>query len=246
MGGVPAPAPAARIRKNQASLTSEEWQRFIDALNSMHSLTSPRPGYQEFVNVHLAAMDDANMDWEVHTMGANMPGTNFLSWHRKMLALFEDRLQVADPSVTIPYWDWRNDRDIPGPLTDRALLRSWGVIRRWKGQLMPSQASIDAVFEEDTFSGFQFQLEQGPHNAVHRAVGGNMAQANSPSDPIFFLHHANIDRIWSEWEKSDKGQDPPNMDTILQPKRVFDGSAIVFNVPVSSDVSIEDLNYTYL
>jgi hypothetical protein len=245
MGGAPSPGVAVKVRKNQKSLSAQEWQDFIAAINEMHALTGPRPGYQEFVNVHVAAMDPANMDWEVHTMGANMPGTNFLAWHRKLLSLFEERLRQSNPGVTVPYWDWRNDRGIPAPLTDKALLKAWGVIRRWKPQNLPSQSSIDGVFDETTFPGFQFRLESGPHNAVHRAVGGNMAQSNSPSDPVFYLHHANIDRIWAEWQQTPNAQDPPNMADILQPKNNFPGSAIIFNVPVSSVVKIADLNYTY-
>jgi hypothetical protein len=239
------PMAGINIRKNQNSLTTAEWQSFIGAINSMQLLTSPRPGYQEFTNLHVAAMDHGNMDWEVHTMGLTMPGTNFLAWHRYLLLLFEQRLQLVDPAITIPYWDWRNDREIPKSFTDSALLSSWGVIRRWDPGKMPSQSSIDAVFDEATFSGFQSQLELGPHNAVHRAVGGNMAQANSPSDPLFFLHHANVDRIWSEWQKSSRAQDPPNMPEILQPKNSFPGSAIVFNVQVSSLISIAAVGYQY-
>jgi Common central domain of tyrosinase len=245
MGSIPVPQVAVKIRKNQKSLSAQEWQDFIDAVSAAHALSAPQPRFQEFVNVHVAAMDMANMDWAVHTMGLNMPGTNFLAWHRKLLSIFEDRLRQTNPTIAMPYWDWRNDPDIPAALTDEALLNSWGVIRRWKPAKMPSVASIDAVLEETTYSGFQTQLESGPHNAVHRAVGGNMAQANSPSDPIFYLHHANIDRIWSAWQKSPNGEQPPNMAEILQPKNNFPGSAIVFNIPVSSVVSITDLNYAY-
>lgn len=38
------------------------------------------------------------------------------------------------------------------------------------------------------------------HNAAHNFVGGHMAGAFSPNDPIFWLHHANVDRIWAEWQ----------------------------------------------
>ncbi|MCX4749223.1 tyrosinase family protein [Kitasatospora sp. NBC_01287] len=39
------------------------------------------------------------------------------------------------------------------------------------------------------------------HNAVHNWVGGNMRDVlSSPNDPVFFLHHANIDRIWGIWQ----------------------------------------------
>lgn len=39
------------------------------------------------------------------------------------------------------------------------------------------------------------------HNAVHRWVGGSMHPGTSPNDPIFFLHHCNVDRIWSVWQQ---------------------------------------------
>ncbi len=38
------------------------------------------------------------------------------------------------------------------------------------------------------------------HNAVHVWVGGQMQTASSPNDPVFFLHHANIDRLWWQWQ----------------------------------------------
>ena len=43
--------------------------------------------------------------------------------------------------------------------------------------------------------------EGGLHNPVHRWVGGNMALASSPNDPIFFLHHCYIDLLWENWRK---------------------------------------------
>jgi hypothetical protein len=53
-------------------------------------------------------------------------------------------------------------------------------------------------------------LEAGPHNPIHVLVGGDatftdcstgwMADPNCAAmDPIFWIHHANIDRLWSNW-----------------------------------------------
>ena len=28
-----------------------------------------------------------------------------------------------------------------------------------------------------------------------------MSNGNSPADPVFFLHHANVDRIWASWQE---------------------------------------------
>jgi tyrosinase len=46
-------------------------------------------------------------------------------------------------------------------------------------------------------------LEMTPHNDVHVAVGGSRGLMVNPLtaayDPIFWLHHANVDRLWVEW-----------------------------------------------
>jgi tyrosinase len=54
-------------------------------------------------------------------------------------------------------------------------------------------------------------LEAYPHNKVHNYIGGvgpldpgpygNMTNFLSPVDPIFFLHHANMDRLWDVWTR---------------------------------------------
>jgi tyrosinase len=47
--------------------------------------------------------------------------------------------------------------------------------------------------------GNQGILERTPHNHVHNNIGGFMPNSNSPRDPIFMMHHGNIDRIWASW-----------------------------------------------
>ncbi|MEU6237251.1 tyrosinase family protein [Kitasatospora sp. NPDC047058] len=37
------------------------------------------------------------------------------------------------------------------------------------------------------------------HNQVHVWISGDMAPGTSPNDPVFFLHHCNVDRIWEGW-----------------------------------------------
>lgn len=38
------------------------------------------------------------------------------------------------------------------------------------------------------------------HNSGHNFIGGHMSQAFSPNDPVFWLHHANVDRLWANWQ----------------------------------------------
>ena len=62
-------------------------------------------------------------------------------------------------------------------------------------------------------------LEAMPHNNVHNYVGGvgpwdpgpygNMTNFLSPVDPLFFLHHANMDRLWVVWTRKQQRQGYP-------------------------------------
>lgn len=44
-------------------------------------------------------------------------------------------------------------------------------------------------------------LEYVVHNGPHEWIGGNMMPHTAPNDPVFFLHHSNIDRIWAVWQQ---------------------------------------------
>jgi tyrosinase len=59
-------------------------------------------------------------------------------------------------------------------------------------------------------------LETGPHDNVHGGVAGPdgvgfMISYLSPVDPIFFLHHANIDRLWDVWTRRQLLRDKPTL-----------------------------------
>jgi len=93
------------------------------------------------------------------------------------------------------------------------------VPRPTEGAAVGLQKSyVDAAINgfEGDFVGFQNATEkaQAFHANVHMIMGGDMAgncptaagpkcQGGStwtPNDPLFFLHHANIDRIWWMWQ----------------------------------------------
>jgi hypothetical protein len=46
------------------------------------------------------------------------------------------------------------------------------------------------------------------HNLVHRWVNGNMITGSSPNDPIFWMHHAAIDRMWTLWQEKNPALTP--------------------------------------
>jgi len=230
----------ASVRKDQASLSASEWSALIGAINALHGVAAASPAYRDFVAVHVRAMnplDPVGMSWGVHTMGPMMIGRNFLAWHRRYLLELEQRLQQVDPTVSIPYWNWMKNRAIPAPLRKASLLQSWSVTRQWDASQLPTATDLQAVNAQTKFTAFQRRLEQ-VHGYVHEAVGGTMGAASSPADPLFFLHHANIDRLWSLWQQSHPQAKPPNGTETLQP-------APLFGVKVRTVLDLSPLGYSY-
>jgi tyrosinase len=56
------------------------------------------------------------------------------------------------------------------------------------------------------------KIEQSPHNNVHNDISGDMATGESPLDPVFWLHHSNIDRLWKRWLALGGGRTNPTGD----------------------------------
>lgn len=55
------------------------------------------------------------------------------------------------------------------------------------------------------------ELERVPHGSMHGAVGGFMGFFDTAGlDPLFWLHHANIDRLWEVWRR----RNPANVDPV--------------------------------
>lgn len=79
---------------------------------------------------------------------------------------------------------------------------------------LPTQAEINQVlnltpydsapWNTNSTPSFRNQLEGwiGPnlHNRGHVWVGGSMLPMTSPNDPVFFMHHCMVDKLWHEWQ----------------------------------------------
>lgn len=95
---------------------------------------------------------------------------------------------------------------------------------------LPTATQVDDALGTDPYDNpnwnnesepsFRNKLEGGYgegqiHNIVHVWVGGMiiqndritysgaMSSGGSPNDPVFWLHHANIDRLWADWQLED-------------------------------------------
>ncbi|MGW2552883.1 tyrosinase MelC2 [Streptomyces sp. NPDC001635] len=86
------------------------------------------------------------------------------------------------------------------------------------GHDLPTRAEVESVLAMSTYDmapwnsasdGFRNHLEGwrgvNLHNRVHVWVGGQMATGVSPNDPVFWLHHAYVDRLWADWQRRHPG-----------------------------------------
>jgi polyphenol oxidase len=161
----------------------------------------------------------------------------FLAWHRAYLCFHERILGtlIGDPTFALPYWDWDSCHDDPtNPLFDTT--RAMGPNDRIP-TVTVGPTAMKAIMGAKSFTDFggsgneelpavagnnpqqMGQLEAGPHGLVHLwttdpkgfsglADMGMLASAGF--DPVFFAHHANIDRLWIVWAATASHANPAN------------------------------------
>lgn len=131
----------------------------------------------------------------------------FLAWHRRQLFEMEQAMQDINPYITIPYWNSSTDQSINSPLWAANFMgqfnTDWDLQRNLGGNdMLPMPSEVADVQSQTTFPIYEDMLERGPvHHGAHRWVGGVMNATISPRDPVFYLHHAYIDKLWQEWEE---------------------------------------------
>jgi tyrosinase len=109
-------------------------------------------------------------------------------------------------------------------------------------------------------------VESLPHNVIHGALGGS-APGENPNDwrnfglmsmpmtaaldPIFWLHHANIDRLWNVWLRNPRHKNPEETTWLDGPaERPFampksDGGEWQFTARDVLDTTASPLDYQY-
>ncbi len=139
----------------------------------------------------------------------------FLAWHRGYLGYFERQLRLVSgrPGLTLPYWDYYTTPSIPAEFLDSASTNPLYVPRTNSNvapalTLTPFANNLTAL-PRGYADAYEPSIEDAPHNPVHDIIGGLMADMQSPLDPIFWLHHANIDRLWSAWVAAGNGRQMP-------------------------------------
>lgn len=240
-------AEGANTRQSQAELSEQDQQRFIAAVEALNEPDQTGiSAYGRLAAIH------SDMRHNMHNMGdgsqaSQLGQQRFLPWHRVYLHEFEQLLQSVDPTLTVPYWDWtaaqqqaisawltsfRPTINIPRPGPGRVrVTRAPGTLgfdlaAVVGGNVDSNAPALADVLQRSDYTEFATGLES-IHDLVHVWVGGRRGTMSSlptaPADPIFWMHHANIDRLWWQWHQSPSGQgqnptlNPP--DNIMDPWR---------------------------
>jgi hypothetical protein len=210
--------PAPRVRKDIATLNDKSPD--IVALRTAVAIMKDKPPVP-------------NLSWtaqaEIH--GYVNDGFNkcqhrnwfFAPWHRMYVYFFEQIVAALGkyPGFALPYWDWTRHPTLPdlfwaAPFNDPTREVTKGEkISQGDYDTYVSNAVISGILGQASFNTFGGgagrggQLEGTPHNFIHRWVGGDMATAGSPTDPVFWLHHCNVDRLYEVWIRKHPGRLPP-------------------------------------
>jgi hypothetical protein len=211
---------AKYTRKNINSLTAAQLTALKNGVQVMKGrLQSDPTGWAYQANIH-GANPPLQPAWNTcrHDL------LFFLSWHRMYLYFFERILRAASGSLSfaLPYWNYFDPtaRQIPlayripanatNPLyeSNRSLTMNTG------GSLPFSAVNHAAALSYVPFNSFSPSLQGTPHNDVHTTVGGGMTSFVSAGlDPVFWLHHCNIDRLWNRWISQGGGRTNPVSDS---------------------------------
>jgi hypothetical protein len=152
-------------------------------------------------------------------------GWFFLPWHRAFLINLERKIRLLTdrPEFALPYWDWTRSPRLPAamfgagnPLADTTRIQG-------PDDILPLDfTELGPAMRGPTFRHFvgyrrdpdspqiEGTLEQSAHNNVHNWIGGNMASFDGAGfDPMFALHHGNVDRLWAAWRKASPAHQDP-------------------------------------
>jgi tyrosinase len=209
-----------RIRKDATSLTANERNRFIAAFATLNNRGMGR--FADFRNVHTSAGDP-----EAHSNAGFLPWHRafLLDLERELQAIdpsvalpywrfdrpaptvfARDFMGVADASTgrvrfsaANPLQFWVTDGTagiVRGPLFNTQTSPASGP-----GGTVLSEASTFALGNPGQIYRRFRRMEGNPHGTAHVSFSGSISSIpTAAKDPLFFMLHANVDRLWAKWQ----------------------------------------------
>jgi Common central domain of tyrosinase/Polyphenol oxidase middle domain len=235
-----------------------------DRLNTLHlsqflpyllgTGTPDKPGFQDQTPPDAIA----TAVWATCQHSPQGQQLNFFGWHRIYLYYFERVLRWAanDPALTLPYWDYTDPAQTALPdafQNPNSPLYEWRrseALNEGSATLNPQITDIDGPLTTDTsFLQYEGDIERGVHGNVHCSVGQTCPipvmglVGVAANDPIFYEHHANIDRMWSCWQHAHPDEKPGDWQD--QEFSFVDENGALVKRPVKDFLNTKGLDYMY-
>lgn len=204
------------VRRNASTMAASDpiLRGYRRAISAMRSLPQENPCSWFYQAAIHGTIDPRNLTaWNTcHT-----DPTFFWAWHRMYLYWFERIVRKYSGMYdwAIPYWNWANpsERSLPAPFRDSASLLFDGSRNAGVNAGNPLSAGLGTSVTNAMILLDYFNTQSavnGPHGSVHVAIGGNMQSVLSAAqDPIFWVHHAQVDRLWNIWLAQGGGRSSP-------------------------------------
>jgi tyrosinase len=208
--------------------------------------------------------------WNTCQAHLGQPENYFLPWHRMYVLYIEAivRKVTSQPSFTLPYWNYSVSGPDHGVLPPQFRMQndptfgSLYVDKRNPGvnngtpidKNDPGALNLDALkqckygFTSNAVQGFNQTLDFGLHGNVHVLTGNTQNMGSVPwaaFDPIFYLHHCNIDRLWASWNVDPNRKNPSDAAFTGKTFVFANGDGVRVTPSIGSVLNIAPLGYKY-
>ena len=225
-----------RVRKNANKLKARERDRFLLALAKLNSVTPVTSTYQTLRNMHVDAGDPEEhggphfLPWHrsylldlERGLQAIDPSVSMHYWRfdqkapkvfHKLFMGETKRLPVSADFVLLdpdnPLVGWVTDSE-PGILRASLFNTKTEAAPGVQGFELLNQAQTLAL--GPNYPAFRV-MEGTPHGAAHVSFNGWISDIpTAPKDPLFFMLHANVDRLWALWQWMNDRTNPDDPNT---------------------------------
>ena len=219
-------AAPSRVRRSVGGMSASDpiLVSYERAIRQMKNLPAEDPrNWANQVAIHgTYSTGNSNSTWNSCQHGPSVDGRMyFWPWHRMYIYWFERIVakMADDPCWTLPYWDVSaNHGTLPSPFGNPSSELCAPRDEGWNtGKLAfkPEQVDYSRALTWPQFTFGSVSIEGCPHWTVHGLLSDWMRDVKTAAqDPIFFLHHSNIDRLWDIWLAQTKGAADPLDDPI--------------------------------
>ncbi|WP_053990117.1 tyrosinase family protein [Mangrovimonas sp. TPBH4] len=232
---------AQSIRKNYQEMTEYEREELVNAFYELRNgpdlVADLAQFHSDFFNFD---DDDDPTQLDIHFNLPDEPERQiFFAWHRYQMFEMEQAMQELNPDISLPWWDSSVDQSIFSPVWADDFMGSfdqaWDLQRNYATvndvDLLPTPQDVIDVqsIPLQEFLEYANTMERGRvHTGAHRWVGGAMPSPMSPRDPIFYLHHTFVDKLWDDWETANPGGSSHIITSMLRydGTYVFDGETL--------------------